>query len=40
MQQKQIKWQKNGKDSNTKSDTLTDVPHPNPFVLTFLQDDE
>jgi len=20
--------------------TLTDMPHPNPFVVTFLQDDE
>ena len=31
---------KNGKDLNTNSDTLTDLPHPNPFVLTFLLDDE
>jgi hypothetical protein len=33
---------KNGKAlyMYTNSDTLTDTPHPRPFVLTFLQDDE
>jgi hypothetical protein len=31
---------KNGKVLYTKNDTLTDIPHPNPFVVTFLQDDE
>ena len=40
LQLKQTKWQKNGKDLHPKNDTLTDIPHPSPFVLTYLQDDE